>query len=124
MWLTATLGLIVVLAGFATPASPAPLGDHFSRADIEPIIVAIAYRDVLGKKCGLPSAPVQAAFVTDLKSAGAARQLIAQSTSAAARIEERKTLKEDVCTAELFDSTEANAEAGPKAWHALKDRRS
>ena len=122
--ISAAIGLILVLAGCATPAPPAAPAAGFSWADIEPIIVPLAYRDVLGQKCRMPEARVKRAFMAELKSAGASPQLIAQSQAEAARIEraERKTPKEYVCTAELFDSTEANAKAALKAWSDLKGR--
>ncbi len=120
----AAIGLVLVLAGCTTPAPLAAPAARFSWADIQPIIVPITYRDVLGQKCRMPDARVKAAFMAELKSAGASPQLIAQSQAEAARIDraERKTPKEYVCTAELFDSTEANAKAALKAWSDLKGR--
>ena len=116
------LGLGLLLAGCATPA-PAP-PERFSWAEIEPILAPVVYRDVLGKKCGVPSARVKVRFLAELKSAGASQTLLAQSQSEAARIEsaERKRLNEYVCTAEVFDSTEANASRAFKAWTILKGR--
>jgi hypothetical protein len=128
-----SIGLVLLLAACATPSGPtAPVAleavsaARFSWAEIKPIIVPLAYRDVLGKKCHVPEARVKAAFLADLKSAGASDALINQAQGEAARIEraERDTLKEYVCTAELFDSTETNAKAALQAWRDLKGRRS
>ena len=114
------LGLGLLLAGCATPR-PAP-PQRFSWTEIEPILAPIVYRDVLGKKCDVPSARVKHRFFTELKSAGASPTLLAQSEAARIERAEHKTLNEYICTAELFDSTEANADHALKAWTILKGR--
>ncbi|MEP7209925.1 MAG: hypothetical protein ABI740_03730 [Alphaproteobacteria bacterium] len=99
---------------------------NFAWADIQPILTPLTYRELLGKKCGAPNIRVKTAFLADLKSAGASRELLAQSKAEVNRIqnEEHHTLNEYVCTAELFESTETNADAALKAWSDLKGRKS
>lgn len=107
------------------PVAIAQAPARFSWADLQPILTPLTYRELLGKKCHVPNTRVKTAFLGELKAAGASPDLMAQSKVEAKRIEtaERKTPNEYVCTAELFDSTEKNADAALKAWAELKGRR-
>ena len=93
-------------------------------ADISPILTPLTYREMLGAKCGEPNMAVKSAFMTDLKAAGATETLMTEAGAEAGRIEaaERDTPNEYVCTAELYESTEENADAAQKAWAELKNR--
>jgi hypothetical protein len=95
-------------------------------ADISPILTPLTYREMLGAKCGEPNMAVKSAFMTDLKAAGATETLMTEAGAEAGRIEaaERDTPNEYVCTAELYESTEENADAAQKAWAELKNRKS
>ena len=98
---------------------------QFAWADIKPILTPLTYRELLGSKCGAPDTKVATAFFVDLKAAGASDELIARSKAEARRIRdsERNTPNEYVCTADLFDSTQANADAALKSWADLKSRK-
>ncbi len=95
-------------------------------ADISPLLTPLTYREMLGAKCGEPNMAVKTAFMSDLKEAGATEDLMTEATVEARRIEaaERDTPNEYVCTAELYQSTEENADAAQKAWADLKNRKS
>ena len=119
----AALACLAVLAGCAPAPGPAA---HLTMADIQPIVTPLAYRELLGVKCNVPNTAVKTTFMADLKSAGAPETLLAEADAEARRIdaEERDTLNEYVCTAELFESTEKNAADAQKAWTELKNRKS
>jgi ABC-type transporter lipoprotein component MlaA len=123
-------------AGFACAASlcalvaccapvPGPAA-NLTMADISPILTPLTYREMLGAKCGEPNMAVKTAFMSDLKAAGATDTLMTEAAAEAGRIEaaERDTPNEYVCTAELYESTEENADAAQKAWAELKNRKS
>ncbi len=93
--------------------------------DIQPIVTPLAYRELLGVKCNVPDTAVKTGFMADLKTSGAPQALLAEAEAEVRRIdaEERDTLNEYVCTAELFDSTEKNAAEAQKAWVEMKNRK-
>jgi hypothetical protein len=93
-------------------------------AEIGPIVTPLAYRELLGLKCGVPNTAVKTAFLEDLKAAGAPADLLTQANADVRRIEaeERDTPNEYVCTAELFESTETNAAEAQAAWAKLKSK--
>ena len=112
-----------VLACCAPQAAPA---SHLAMIDIQPILEPLAYRELLGKKCGVQDTALKTAFIADLKVAGASLELLTEAGAEADRIAEaeRDTPNEYVCTAELFESTEKNAAAAQAAWTELKKRKS
>jgi hypothetical protein len=112
------------LASCGSVQAPKPPA-NFAWADIAPILTPMIYRQLWGGKCGDPNLKDKTVFLADLKSAGAAPELVAEAKAEAARIEagERKTLKEYVCTVELAESTEKNAAVAQKAWAELKSRK-
>ena len=115
--------LCALLAGCAPAPGPAA---NLTMADISPILTPLTYREMLGAKCGEPNMEVKSEFMTDLKAAGATETLMTEVGAEAGRIEaaERDTPNEYVCTAELYESTEENADAAQKAWAELKNRKS
>lgn len=110
--------LCALLASCAPAPGPAA---NLTMADISPILTPLTYREMLGAKCGEPNMAVKTAFMSDLKAAGATDTLMTEAAAEAGRIEdaERDTPNEYVCTAELYESTEENADAAQKAWAEL-----
>ncbi len=108
----------------ACTPQPGPAA-HLTMAEVGPILTPLAYRELLGLKCGVPNTALKTAFIADLKAAGASDALIKAAEADVRRIEaeERDTPNEYVCTAELFDSTETNAAEAQKAWTDLKTRK-
>lgn len=113
------------LALFAACAPQPGPAAHFTMADIQPILTPLAYRELLGVKCGVPDTRVQTAFMADLQAAGAPEALLTEARAEVRRIdaEEHDTSNEYVCTAELFESTEKNAAEAQAAWAELKTRK-
>jgi len=107
--------------GAASAKSPAAL----TWEAIQPIVTPLTYRDMIIAKCRMKEASPLKPFMSQLKAAGASRNLIAQAKAETARLRklERKTPAEYICTAELFDSTEKNATDAQKAWADLKTRK-
>lgn len=108
----------------ACTPQPGPAA-HLTMAEVGPILTPLAYRELLGLKCGVPNTALKTAFIADLKAAGASDALIEEAEADVRRIEaeERDTPNEYVCTAELFESTETNAAEAQKAWTDLKTRK-
>jgi hypothetical protein len=88
---------------------------------VQPIVTPLTYRDLIIQKCGMREARPLAGFMRELRAAASA-EVVAQAQAEAARIreEERDTELEYICTAELFDSTERNADDALAAWSRLK----